>query len=63
MSTDISEHPPIYSRLVEERGDILSETRDAAEQVLRQAREAVDWNRARPVQPQSGKPAPFSAFG
>ncbi|MFF1520460.1 hypothetical protein [Streptomyces sp. NPDC058305] len=48
MSTaEISEHPPIYDRLVKERGDVLAETRKVAEQTQAQARQALDWSAVR----------------
>ncbi|MFD9404961.1 hypothetical protein ACFWA4_39865 [Streptomyces sp. NPDC060011] len=58
MSTaEISEHPPIYDRLVKERGDVLAETRNVAEQTQAQARQALDWSAVRHSQ------RTFSAFG
>ena len=33
--------PPIYAELVEERGNVLEETRQVADRVLRQAEQAV----------------------
>jgi hypothetical protein len=48
MSTaEISEHPPIYDRLVRERGDVLAETRKVAEQTQAQARQDLDWSALR----------------
>ncbi|GAA2446441.1 hypothetical protein [Streptomyces macrosporus] len=37
------DHPPIYGSLVEERGDVLAETREVAERIQRETREALDW--------------------
>lgn len=34
---------PIYAGLVEERGDVLAETRRTAEQTLREAGETLDF--------------------
>ncbi|HBF83297.1 MAG TPA: hypothetical protein DD420_26275 [Streptomyces sp.] len=64
MSTgEIREDPPIYGRLVQERGDVLSETRNAAERALRQASEALDWSSTRPLRHRVEEPGAFSAFG
>ncbi|MFJ8752014.1 hypothetical protein ACIREO_22190 [Streptomyces sp. NPDC102441] len=62
---EIPEHPPIYERLVKERGDVLAETRNAAEQTELQARQALDWSGLRPAQRQSVErnERTFSAFG
>ena len=62
---EIPEHPPIYGRLVKERGDVLTETRKVAEQMLRQAQQALDWSAVRPAQQQSAEreQRAFSAFG
>ncbi|WP_169745198.1 hypothetical protein [Streptomyces megasporus] len=38
-----SDHPPIYGSLIEERGDVLAETREVAERIQRETREALDW--------------------
>ncbi|WP_274036496.1 hypothetical protein [Streptomyces sp. MMBL 11-1] len=57
-----AEDAPIYSRLVRERGDVLTETRNVADQVLRQARDALDWSGVRPAQRQDADRAAFSAF-
>ena len=44
MSTaQISEHPPIYGQLINERGDVVAEARKAAEQTQAQARDALDF--------------------
>lgn len=61
---EIPEHSPIYDRLVKERGDIPAETRSAAEQAQRHARQALDWSRLR-LSPQSAEREErnFSAFG
>ncbi|ORT59124.1 hypothetical protein [Streptomyces sp. CB03238] len=62
MSTaGISEHPPIYDRLVRERGDVLAETRKAAEQAQAQAQRALDWSGL--GRAQERKERAFSAFG
>ncbi|MEU4887965.1 MULTISPECIES: hypothetical protein [Streptomyces] len=42
--TTTAAHPPIYQQLVNEQGDILADTRAAAEEILREAAEALDWN-------------------
>ncbi|MFI5998090.1 hypothetical protein ACIBAC_40300 [Streptomyces sp. NPDC051362] len=63
MSTaEISEHPPIYDRLVKERGDVLAETRKVAEQTQAQARQALDWSVVRRSHKEREQNA-FSAFG
>lgn len=47
MSTaEIPENPPTYDRLVEERGDVLGETRAVAEQTRRLARQIPPTARA-----------------
>ncbi|MEV0113377.1 hypothetical protein AB0H77_09035 [Streptomyces sp. NPDC050844] len=46
-TTETSEHPPIYEDLIRERGDVLTETREVAEQAQRQARQALDWSGVR----------------
>jgi hypothetical protein len=62
---EIPEHPPIYERLVKERGDVLAETRRAAQQAQLQTRQALDWSGLRPFPQQSveGGERTFSAFG
>ncbi|MDQ0791557.1 hypothetical protein [Streptomyces sp. B1I3] len=63
MSTaEISDHPPIYDRLVKERGDVLAETRKVAEQTQAQARQALDWSSVRRSHKEREERA-FSAFG
>ncbi|MFD5724419.1 hypothetical protein [Streptomyces sp. NPDC127036] len=65
MSTEeISEHPPIYDRLVKERRDVLAETRKVAEQTQAQARQALelDWSVVRRSHKEREQNA-FSAFG
>ncbi|MFD7781265.1 hypothetical protein [Streptomyces sp. NPDC059753] len=59
---EISEHPPIYERLVRERGDVLTETRKVAEQTQRQARQELDWSNLLVAQKEREERA-FSAFG
>ncbi|MCX4682064.1 hypothetical protein OG413_43570 [Streptomyces sp. NBC_01433] len=62
---EISEHPPIYGRMVKERGDVLAETRRVAEQTKQQARKALDWSGLRSTREQSTEreERTFSAFG
>ncbi|MFJ3582904.1 hypothetical protein ACIPPS_11855 [Streptomyces sp. NPDC090127] len=62
---EIREHPPIYDRLVEERGDVLAEARHAAELARHQSEQALDWSSLRPSAQQSGQREgrAFSAFG
>ncbi|MFZ3491774.1 hypothetical protein ACODT5_00785 [Streptomyces sp. 5.8] len=62
---EIPEHPPIYDRLVKERGDVLAETRNAAEQAQLQARQALDWSGLRPSPERSVEQTgrAFSDFG
>ncbi|MET7830704.1 hypothetical protein ABZT23_39350 [Streptomyces sp. NPDC005386] len=55
---EISEYPPIYDRLIRERGDVPTETRKVAEQTQAQARQALDWSAVRRSHPDR-----FSAFG
>ncbi|MGW6215132.1 hypothetical protein [Streptomyces sp. NPDC055109] len=63
MSTsEISQHPPIYDRLVQERGDILAEVRKTAEQTQAQARQALDWSGVRQTE-QERAARSFSPFG
>ncbi|WP_327258170.1 hypothetical protein [Streptomyces sp. NBC_01244] len=54
---------PIYNRLIQERGDVLAETRAVAEQVLRQAQQALDWSAVRPGWQPGERAGTFSAFG
>lgn len=61
-SAEVSDHPPIYDRLVKERGDVLAETRKVAEQTRSQARQALDWSAVRHAQKEREEHA-FSAFG
>jgi len=42
-TTTRTDDPPIYGGLVEELGDVLTETRQAAERILREADAALDW--------------------
>ncbi|GAA1504607.1 MULTISPECIES: DEAD/DEAH box helicase family protein [Streptomyces] len=62
MTAEISEHPPIYDRLVRERGDVLAETRAVAEQTQREARQALDWSSVR-IAHRGREERSFSAFG
>ncbi|MEU8828513.1 hypothetical protein [Streptomyces sp. NPDC048636] len=39
---------PIYDSMVAEHGDVPTETRQAAEEIQREAAEVLDWNRFRP---------------
>ncbi|MEV3898474.1 hypothetical protein [Streptomyces anulatus] len=61
-TAEISEHPPIYGRLLRERGDVLAETREVAEQARAQARQALDWSTVRQSQREREERG-FSAFG
>lgn len=62
MSNGEMPHPPICHRLIQERGDVLAETRKVAEQARAQARQALDWSAVR--HSQRGREArAFSAFG
>ncbi|MCZ4121034.1 hypothetical protein [Streptomyces sp. H39-S7] len=56
-----TEHPPIYGRLIEERGDAPAEAREAAQQVQRQAAVALDWSDIKLSQ-QKRESRTFSAF-
>ncbi|MFD1830984.1 MULTISPECIES: hypothetical protein [Streptomyces] len=38
-----SDNPPIYESLLEELGDVPTQTREAAERIQRETREALDW--------------------
>ncbi|MFD3442266.1 hypothetical protein ACFWU3_32720 [Streptomyces sp. NPDC058685] len=62
MTTAANEHAPIYERLVQERGDVLAETRKTAAQTQREAGRALDWSDLRLPQ-KDGKKRAFSAFG
>lgn len=58
------EHPPIYDRLVKERGDIVAETREVAEQMERHIRQAMDWTELRSrLRENNGGARAGSAFG
>lgn len=59
---ETDEHPPIYDRLVRERGDVLAETRDIAAQMRAQAKEALDWSGLRRAE-REREERTFSAFG
>ncbi|WP_328902823.1 hypothetical protein OHR86_25575 [Streptomyces sp. NBC_00441] len=59
---DTSEHPPIYDRLVRERGDVLAEAREVAAQMRAQAKEALDWSELRRAE-RGREERAFSAFG
>ncbi|MFE9534680.1 hypothetical protein [Streptomyces sp. NPDC006691] len=54
-------HPPIYERLVRERGDVLAETRTVAEQTQHEARQALDWSGVRRAHMRDEDS--YSAFG
>ncbi|WP_055552232.1 hypothetical protein [Streptomyces sp. NBRC 110028] len=41
---------PIYDSLIAEQGDVPAEAREAAEEIQREAAEALDWSRLRPGQ-------------
>lgn len=63
MSTEaIADHPPIYGQLVQELGDVLAESRKAAEQTHEAAREALDFDNVRRAHKDRQERA-FSAFG
>lgn len=61
-NAEIPEQPPIYRGLVKERGDVLVEAREVAEQAERQARQALDWSDIRFSRQQREEQA-FSPFG
>ncbi|OON82531.1 hypothetical protein [Streptomyces tsukubensis] len=43
---------PIYQQLVDEQGDVLTDSRETAEQIRRQAERALSWHgQAAPVAP------------
>lgn len=60
-NSDTAAHPPIYERLVRERGDVLAEARQAAQQAQRRADEALDWSELRVAQ-RKREEGFFSAF-
>jgi hypothetical protein len=63
MSTaPISAHPPIYDQLVRELGDVLADTRKAAEQTQAQAREVLNFSGV-PRAHADRDDSAFSAFG
>jgi hypothetical protein len=57
-----SEHPPIYDQLVSELGDVVAETRQAAEQTQAQLKTALDFSGIRRAH-QDREERAFSAFG
>lgn len=61
MNPTETSHPPIYQRLVRERGDVLTETRTVAEQTQHEARQALDWSEVRRAQ-RNREEGSFSAF-
>lgn len=46
-TTDTSDVAPIYDSLVAEHGDVPAEAREAAEEIQREAAEALDWSKVR----------------
>ncbi|WP_199816958.1 hypothetical protein [Streptomyces hygroscopicus] len=46
-ATDKASFAPIYDSLVAEQGDVPAETREAAEEIRREAAEALDWSTVR----------------
>ncbi|QMV20554.1 hypothetical protein GQS52_00605 [Streptomyces sp. SCUT-3] len=57
MSAPVAEsgHPPIYSRLIHERGDVVAEVRSVAEHLHREVARAMDWSGLRH---RAGAPTP-----
>lgn len=57
--------PPIYERLVRERGDVLTASREVAEQTQRRARQVLDvaHSPSPGPGPERGESRAFSAFG
>ncbi|MFG3257015.1 hypothetical protein [Streptomyces sp. NPDC048172] len=47
MSTSTDDDMPIYHRLVIEQGDVVTQVRQTAEELLRETQEAVDFSRPR----------------
>lgn len=60
-NSEAGAHPPIYERLVRERGDVPAAARQAAQQVQRRAHEALDWSDLR-VPQRKREEGFFSAF-
>lgn len=56
------DHPPIYGQLVRERGDVVAETRQAAEQTRAQLKAALDFSGVRHAH-RDREGRAFSAFG
>lgn len=56
------EYPLIYRQLVRELGDVLAETRRAAEQAHTQAKQSLDFSSVRQAHKDRESRA-FSAFG
>lgn len=46
-ATDKSDFVPIYDSLVAEHGDVPAEAREAAEEIQREAAQALDWSAVR----------------
>ncbi|MFD6420207.1 hypothetical protein [Streptomyces sp. NPDC060194] len=44
MSSSDTAYAPIYDDLIEEFGDVLAESREAAEETNRASEEALDWS-------------------
>ncbi|MCX4658468.1 hypothetical protein GT204_26880 [Streptomyces sp. SID4919] len=61
-TVETSGHSPIYERLIQERGDVVSESRKAAELTQRVARDALDWSGLQRSQSAREERA-FSPFG
>ncbi|GAA2065059.1 hypothetical protein GCM10009801_10080 [Streptomyces albiaxialis] len=47
MTVGVDEDVPIYQRLVIEQGDVVTQVRQSAEELLRETEEAVDFSRPR----------------
>lgn len=62
MTVEAPGHSPIYDRLVRERGDVLAETREVAEQAQIQAKQALDWSSLRPSSRKGKADGGFFAF-
>ncbi|NJQ01679.1 hypothetical protein [Streptomyces zingiberis] len=42
--TTSAAHPPIYQQLLNEHGDVVADARNTAEEIRREAAEALDWH-------------------
>lgn len=47
----MASNPPIYDQLLQKHGDVVTEAREAADQVRLSAESALDWRELKPPSP------------